>query len=110
MNIVKRSREMKKPKTPTLSRQNHMKNSLAPSVIFHEANVPVKTMTDESRSIATEMPSTPTSYLMLRGAYHVNPPVKSMAAIWPSARNPRYRTTRATDRASRAEAPVTMTA
>ena len=30
-------------------------------VICHEANVPVKTMTADSRSIATEMPSTPTA-------------------------------------------------
>lgn len=60
MNIVKRSSEMKKPNTPTLSRQNHMKYSLARVSMRHEANVPVKTMIDDRSSMATEMPSTPT--------------------------------------------------
>ena len=60
MNMVKRSSEMKNPNTPTLNRQNHMKNSLTLNVICHEAKVPVKTMIAESSIIATEMPSTPT--------------------------------------------------
>ena len=61
MNIVNKSTEMKNPKTPTLSRQNHMKYSLTEVCICHEANVPVNTMIAESSSITTEMPSTPTA-------------------------------------------------
>jgi hypothetical protein len=60
MNMVNRSIEMKKPNTPTLRRQNHMKNSLTSVFICHEAKVPVNTMIAESSSIATEIPSTPT--------------------------------------------------
>lgn len=59
MNIVKRSTEMKNPKTPTLNRQNQRKYSLTSVFICHEANVPVKTMMADRSSIATEMPSTP---------------------------------------------------
>ena len=51
---------MKNPNTPTLNRQNHMKNSLTLTFICHEAKVPVKTMIAESSIMATEMPSTPT--------------------------------------------------
>ncbi len=58
---MKRSTETKNPKTPTLSRQNHRKYSLTSRSIRHEANVPVKTMTADRSSIATEMPSTPTA-------------------------------------------------
>ena len=61
MNIVNRSIEMKKPKTPTLSRQNHMKYSLTLVSMRHEANVPVNTIIAESSSMTTEMPSTPTA-------------------------------------------------
>ena len=58
---MKRSTEMKNPNTPTLNRQNQRKLALTSVFICHEANVPVKTMTADSRSIATEMPSTPTA-------------------------------------------------
>ena len=61
MNIVKRSTEIKNPKTPTLSRQNQRKYSLICVCIRHEANVPVNTMTADSSSMATEIPSTPTA-------------------------------------------------
>ena len=60
MNIVNRSTDMKNPKTPTLSRQNHIKNSFTSFFICQEANVPVNTIMDDRSSIATEMPSTPT--------------------------------------------------
>ena len=60
MNIVNRSVEMKKPNTPVLNKVNHMKYSFVNGFNFHEANVPVKTMIALSRSIATDMPSTPT--------------------------------------------------
>ena len=61
MNIVKRSIETKNPKTPTLNRQNQRKYSFTCACIRHEANVPVKTMTADSSSMATEIPSTPTA-------------------------------------------------
>ena len=61
MNIVKRSTEIKNPKTPTLSRQNQRKYSLICVCIRHEANVPVNTMTADSSNMATEIPSTPTA-------------------------------------------------
>ena len=60
MNIVKRSMDMKNPNTPTLNRQNHIKNSLTSVFIRHEANVPVNTMMADSSSMATDIPSTPT--------------------------------------------------
>jgi hypothetical protein len=60
MNMVNKSMEMKKPKTPIASRQNHKKNSLGMGSIFHETRTPVNTIIDESISMATEMPSTPT--------------------------------------------------
>ena len=52
---------MKNPKTPTLSSENQRKYSLTCSCMRHEANVPVKTMMADRRSMATEMPSTPTA-------------------------------------------------
>ena len=58
---MKRSTEMKNPNTPTLNRQNQRKYSLICVCIRHEANVPVNTMTADSSSMATEMPSTPTA-------------------------------------------------
>ena len=58
---MKRSTEMKNPKTPTLSSENQRKYSLTCSCMRHEANVPVKTMMADRRSMATEMPSTPTA-------------------------------------------------
>ena|GEM_PF-6951109 len=51
---------MKNPNTPIDSSENHAKNSRGSGDIFHEANTPVKTITDDSSNIATEIPSTPT--------------------------------------------------
>ena len=58
------STEMKKPNTPRLSRVNQRKYSLVRGLSCQEAKVPVNTMTAESSSMATLMPSTPTEYLM----------------------------------------------
>ena len=60
MNMVNISTEMKKPNTPVLSRVNQRKYSLWLDMACQEAKVPVKTMMADSRSITTEMPSTPT--------------------------------------------------
>ena len=60
MNMVNMSVEMKKPNTPVLSRVNHRKYSLCCEMACQEAKVPVKTMMAESRSITTDIPSTPT--------------------------------------------------
>ena len=46
--------------SPIDSSENHAKNSRGSGDIFHEANTPVKTITDDSSNIATEIPSTPT--------------------------------------------------
>ena len=110
MNMVKRSTEMKKPNTPTLRRQNHMKNSFTPSFIFHEAKVPVKTIIAESSIMATEIPSTPTAYSMFNGLYHMKLSVRSISAVCPSALIPRNINTSATARPSRTDEPATMTA
>jgi hypothetical protein len=61
MNMVKRSVEMKKPKTPRLNNVNHRKYSLVIGFSCQEANVPVNTMIALKRSMTTEMPSTPTA-------------------------------------------------
>ena len=50
---------MKNPNTPMLKRQNHRKNSFGIVSIFQEVKVPVNTMIEDKRSMATEMPSTP---------------------------------------------------
>jgi len=47
-------------KLPIDSSENHAKYSRGITAIFHEASTPVKTMIDESSSMATDMPSTPT--------------------------------------------------
>ena len=57
---MNRSIEIKKPNTPIDSSENHAKYSRGITAIFHEASTPVKTMIDESNSMATDMPSTPT--------------------------------------------------
>ena len=74
MNIVNRSIEIKKPNTPVERRMSQRKNSFGWAIV-HDANDPAKTMIDESRSIAIEMPSTPTARLMLRGPNHCQEPV-----------------------------------
>ena len=60
MNIVNRSIEMKKPNTPRDRNVNQRKYSFVSGCRRQEANVPVNTMMDESSSITTDMPSTPT--------------------------------------------------
>ena len=45
---------------PTKGNLMLAKNSRGSGDIFHEANTPVKTITDDSSNIATEIPSTPT--------------------------------------------------
>ena len=60
MNMVKRSTEIKNPNTPMANRLNHKKYSFCRKSIFHDANVPVKTIMAESSNMATEIPSTPT--------------------------------------------------
>ena len=67
MNMVNISTEMKKPNTPVESRVNQRKYSFVSGFSCQEANVPVKTMMLESNSITTEMPSTPTAYLIFNG-------------------------------------------
>jgi hypothetical protein len=53
--------EIKKPYTPIDNRENHIKNSFVSGAIFQEAKTPVKTITDDSNNIATDIPSTPTA-------------------------------------------------
>ena len=72
MNMVKRSVEMKNPYTPAESRVYHRKNSLVIGCSLHDANVPVKTIIEESRSMATDMPSTPIERQMFNGSYQLH--------------------------------------
>ncbi len=109
MNIVNRSTQMKKPKTPVLRSISHRKKPLGFS-IFHEANEPAKMMMLLRMSIAIEIPSTPTARLMCRGANHCQLPVKSMGSVLPAWRMPRYSHNTYTDSASRAVEPATATA
>ena len=51
---------MKNPNTPVDSSVNQRKYSLVSGLSCQEANVPVKTITAESKSMTTEIPSTPT--------------------------------------------------
>ena len=51
---------MKNPNAPIDNNEYQAKNSRGSGDIFHEAKTPVKTMIDESSSMATEIPSTPT--------------------------------------------------
>ena len=62
MNIVNKSVEMKKPNTPIESNVNQRKYSFVNGCNFHEAKVPVNTMTADNNNMATEIPSTPTEY------------------------------------------------
>ena len=75
MNMANMSTVMKKPNTPIERSVNQRKYSFVSGLSCQEANVPVKTITDESRSMATEMPSTPTEYLMLSGSNQLIAPV-----------------------------------
>lgn len=75
MNIVNMSIEIKKPNTPVERRQNQRKKFMGSGSIFHDANVPAKTIIAERRSISTEMPSTPTARWILSGAYHIRLPI-----------------------------------
>ena len=106
MNIVNMSMLMKKPKTPALSSVNHRKYSLFMS---QETKVPVKTMTAESNSIATEMPSTPTEYLMCRGLIQSKDAVNSISASF-TARSFRNITVSTAAAMSSTVLPATMTA
>ncbi|MPN07397.1 hypothetical protein SDC9_154667 [bioreactor metagenome] len=72
---------MKKPNTPSESRQNHEKNSLVSGAIFHEMNVPVSTMIEERHSMATDTPSTPNENPRFSGLYHMYDDVKSMPPV-----------------------------
>ena len=86
MNIVKRSIEIKNPNTPVDRRMSHRKNSFICG-ISHEAKLPAKTIIDDSISIATEIPSTPTARWMLSGSNHIHEPWKSIGAVSPAARS-----------------------
>ena len=66
-------------------------------------------MTADSRSIATEMPSTPTAYWMLSDAYQTRLSVKSICAVSPAPRSPRYCTTSTPASATSSEEPATIT-
>ena len=66
MNMANMSTLMKKPNTPIERSVNQRKYSLVRGFSCQLAKVPVKTMMALSRSMATEMPSTPTLYLMFR--------------------------------------------
>ena len=70
MNMVKRSIEMKNPKTPVERRMSHRKNAFGCAIV-HEAKDPARTIMEERRSMATEIPSTPTARWMLRGSNQV---------------------------------------
>ena len=85
---------MKNPNTPVESRMSQRKNSLVMGWIFHEANEPVRSIIDERRSIATEIPSTPTARLILSGVNQLHVPVKSMGAVAPAPRRAIYSTRR----------------
>src|SRR5574344_566207 len=109
MNMVKISIEMKNPNTPVARKVNQRKNSFTSSFICQDTKVPVKTMTDESSNMATEMPSTPRESLMLRGAYHIMSDVKSISAPSPAARREMYITVVTMAVTSKAEAPTAIT-
>ena len=64
MNMANMSMLMKNPKTPMERRVNQRKYSFVSGLSCQLANVPVKTMMALRSSMATEMPSTPTLYLM----------------------------------------------
>ena len=110
MNMVNMSIEMKKPNTPVERRQNHMKYSLVRGFRFHDANTPANTMNAESTIITTEIPSTPSARLMLRGANQVHESVKSIGEASPAALSERNSITRYAASTIRAVAPVTATA
>lgn len=110
MNIVKMSMEMKKPNTPVLRRANQRKKFLGSGLICQEANVPAKTITAESISISTEMPSTPTARWIFSGAYHIQLPVKSISSSTPISRRRRKSTHNQMAKAIRMVEPTTMTA
>ena len=58
---MKRSIEIKNPKTPVASRIREIKNSFLRNSTSHDANIPAKTTSDVSAIIATDIPSTPTA-------------------------------------------------
>ena len=97
---------MKKPKTPMLNRVNQRKYSL---FISQETKAPVKTITAESRSIATEMPSTPTEYLIWRDVNQSTEAVKSICASAPAARSFKNRMVVKAAKASSKLLPTTIT-
>ena len=70
MNMANISTLMKNPYTPRLRRVYHMKYSLVIGESFHEAKVPVNTIIELNRSIATDIPSTPNEKHICNGSYH----------------------------------------
>ena len=78
--MVNISTEMKKPYTPDESRVNHRKYSLVSGFSCQEAKVPVKTMMLYRSNITTEIPSTPTEYLMFNGLNQSTAYVSSIAS------------------------------
>ena len=62
---------MKKPYTPKESSVNQRKNSFVIGFSLHDANVPVNTIIEESKSIATDIPSTPIERQMFSGSYQL---------------------------------------
>ena len=102
--------EMKKPNTPVERSEYQRKKFFGRGLIFQEANVPAKTMIEESISISTEIPSTPTARCMLSGAYHIQLPVKSISDVSPAARSSRNCTSTQIARPKSTVEQVTITA
>jgi hypothetical protein len=109
MNMVNKSIEIKNPNTPVDNNINHKKNSFGIS-IFQDANDPANTMIEESRSIAIDIPSTPTDKLMLSGVNQLHESTNSMGELSPAARNAKNFTISTIDSAISATEPVTATA
>ena len=59
--MVKRSIEIKNPKTPVARRISETKNSFLRNSTSHEANIPANTTIEVRHIMATEIPSTPTA-------------------------------------------------
>ena len=77
---------MKKPNTPVDSNVNHRKYSFVSGLSCHEANVPVKTMILDNRSMTTEIPSTPMEYAIFNGLNQGMLYVNSIGAVSPALR------------------------
>jgi hypothetical protein len=87
-----------------------MKNSFVMGCSLHDAKVPVKTIMDESNSMAIEIPSTPIDRVMFNGSYQLHDAVYNMAAFSPALRNAMKSTVRYMESMSNMDDPVTMTA